>query len=237
MVTMVCGTKEPRMLTDAALTLELRAAAAYAEASARFNAIEGYLHPLEGFALARLAAAGEGVGEIVEIGSFMGRSTAWLAWGAASTGRERVTAIDHFMGSPEHQKGQPWECKDVVESGSTLARFRTNIEKAGVAGHVDAIVAPSLQARRSWTKPIRLLFIDGDHSYDASRADFEAWSPLVVHRGCIALHDVGAWEGVTKFFQELSGTPGAFRTIAAVNSLRILQRVAPVESGAVRRSA
>ncbi len=225
------------MLTDATLTYELRAAAAFAEASARFNSIEGYLHALEGFALSRLAASGEGVGEIVEIGSFMGRSTAWLAWGAMSTGRERVTAIDHFMGSPEHQPGQPWECKDIVESGSTLARFRANIEKAGVAGHVDAVVAPSLHARKEWTKPIRLLFIDGEHSYEASRADFEAWAPVVVNHGYVALHDVGAWEGVTRFFQETHAKGGQFKTIAAVNSLRVLQRVAPVESGAVRMSA
>jgi len=225
------------MLTDAALTYELKAAAAFAEASARFQAIEGYLHPLEGFALGRLAAAGEGVGEVVEIGSFMGRSTSWLAWGAMSAGRERITAIDHFMGSPEHQQGQRWECRDIVESGSTLARFRANMEAAGVARHVDAIVAPSLHARKTWTRPIRLVFIDGDHSYEATRADFEAWAPLVVHRGYVALHDVGAWEGVTRFYQELAGRPGPFRTIAAVNSLRILQRIAPVESGAVRLSA
>ena len=34
------------------------------------------------------------------------------------------------------------------------------------------------------------LFIDGDHSYDGVRADFERYSPLVREGGIIALHDI-----------------------------------------------
>jgi len=34
------------------------------------------------------------------------------------------------------------------------------------------------------------LFIDGDHSYDGVRSDYEMYSPLVRSRGMIALHDV-----------------------------------------------
>jgi len=35
-----------------------------------------------------------------------------------------------------------------------------------------------------------LLFIDGDHSYDGVRADFENYAPLVRPGGLIAFHDV-----------------------------------------------
>jgi predicted O-methyltransferase YrrM len=35
-----------------------------------------------------------------------------------------------------------------------------------------------------------VLFIDGDHSYDGVRADFERYSPLVRSGGIVALHDV-----------------------------------------------
>jgi predicted O-methyltransferase YrrM len=35
-----------------------------------------------------------------------------------------------------------------------------------------------------------VLFIDGDHSYDGVRADFERYAPLVREGGIIALHDV-----------------------------------------------
>jgi predicted O-methyltransferase YrrM len=42
----------------------------------RFAEVEGFLHDLEGYTLLQLAARGSGLGAIVELGSFMGRSTA-----------------------------------------------------------------------------------------------------------------------------------------------------------------
>ena len=39
-------------------------------------------------------------------------------------------------------------------------------------------------------QPLDVLFIDGDHSYDGVRADFERYSPLVRSGGIVALHDV-----------------------------------------------
>lgn len=35
------------------------------------------------------------------------------------------------------------------------------------------------------------LFIDGDHSYEAIKSDYESYSPLVRSGGLIAIHDVG----------------------------------------------
>jgi predicted O-methyltransferase YrrM len=37
---------------------------------------------------------------------------------------------------------------------------------------------------------VDLLFLDGDHSYDGVRADFENYAPLVRPGGLIAFHDV-----------------------------------------------
>ena len=37
---------------------------------------------------------------------------------------------------------------------------------------------------------IDLLFIDGDHTYDGVRQDFEMYGPLVREGGLIALHDI-----------------------------------------------
>lgn len=36
---------------------------------------------------------------------------------------------------------------------------------------------------------IDFIFIDGDHSYEGLRGDWEAWSSLIVPGGCVALHD------------------------------------------------
>lgn len=39
-------------------------------------------------------------------------------------------------------------------------------------------------------RPIDLLFIDGDHTYDGVRADFEMYAPLVRSGGIVAFHDI-----------------------------------------------
>lgn len=45
------------------------------------------------------------------------------------------------------------------------------------------------QFAASGTPPIDFIFIDGDHSYDGLRQDWEVWSELVATGGVIALHD------------------------------------------------
>ena len=57
-------------------------------------------------------------------------------------------------------------------------------------------------------RKLALLFIDGDHSYDGVKLDFEMYSPLVAGGGMIAFHDIvdrreaGAC-GVPAFWREL----------------------------------
>ncbi|MBU1002169.1 MAG: class I SAM-dependent methyltransferase [Proteobacteria bacterium] len=189
-----------------------------------FSSIKGFLNPMEGYALCLLAALGPGTGEAVEIGSFLGKSTCYLALGCKAADRGRVTAVDHFLGSPEHQQGMKHEERCLVQDGSLLHQFKRNIETMGLAGHVRTMPLPSLQAATQWSSPIRLLFIDGDHSYQASRADFEAWSPLVEENGLIVFHDIGGWEGVTRFHSECTSSGSAYRTVLACGSIRVVER-------------
>jgi len=48
-----------------------------------------------------------------------------------------------------------------------------------------------------------LLFIDGDHSYEGIKKDFEMYSPLVREGGIVAFHDILSEEGVFKFWSEI----------------------------------
>lgn len=50
------------------------------------------------------------------------------------------------------------------------------------------------KVRRALDGPIDFLFIDGDHSYEGVRADWELYSPLVRPGGLVAFHDV--WPGI-----------------------------------------
>jgi cephalosporin hydroxylase len=62
------------------------------------------------------------------------------------------------------------------------------------------------RARRlTHDRPVDFLFIDGDHSYDGVKRDFELWSPLVRPGGIIAFHDMKPDhpDGVPQLWMEL----------------------------------
>ena len=55
-------------------------------------------------------------------------------------------------------------------------------------------------------EPVDFLFIDGDHSIDGARNDWEKYSPLVRNGGVIAFHDTGAIPAVRQVFEEVPGS-------------------------------
>jgi cephalosporin hydroxylase len=60
-------------------------------------------------------------------------------------------------------------------------------------------------------RQVDLLFIDGDHSYEGVRRDFDLYSPLVGKGGMIALHDIVPGPpvlvgDVPRFWEELKAT-------------------------------
>jgi hypothetical protein len=41
----------------------------------------------------------------------------------------------------------------------------------------------------TWTEPVDLLFLDGDHSYEAVRATYRSWTRFLKIGGMIAVHN------------------------------------------------
>jgi predicted O-methyltransferase YrrM len=153
--------------------------------------VDGWLGPAEGRLLHRLAAEADPAGRIVEIGSWQGRSTIWLAAGAASGRGARVVAIDPHEGTSLRTAGE-----------STEAALRANLERAGVADRVDVVVATSEDTAAGWSQPVSLLWIDGDHSYAAALRDLELWEPHLLPDARVALHDTFVFPAVERVVRE-----------------------------------
>ena len=186
--------------------------------AAKFGKIDGFLFALEGYTLMLLAAKGDAEGQIVEIGSYKGKSTCWLASGSKGAGREKVTAVDHFKSPvlrPDLPADQEW---------TSLDEFKENIKLMGLEDDVRVMASDSETAIKTWNQPIRLLFIDGDHSYEASKLDFECWSPFVIQNGYVVFHDIEVWDGVTRFYNELKRSSEEFIEVFSLMSLRVMQR-------------
>lgn len=158
--------------------------------------VSGYMVENEARFLGLIAACAPVKGAIVEIGSFKGKSTVMLAKVAAHYGLSRIVAIDPHN-SPELLD------MEANPEASSFQEFLTNIQSAGVADQVEIHRAYSKDAASLWNRPIRFLWIDGDHSYQGAKTDFDGFFPHVVPQGIVALHDtLNVFSGPIRVFVE-----------------------------------
>jgi predicted O-methyltransferase YrrM len=138
---------------------------------------------------ARSLVSGE---QIVEIGSFQGRSTIVLA-SAAAPGVD-ITAIDPHAGNdrgPNEIDGYSAE----AESDNMV--FRSNLDGAGVADRVRHVRKFSDAAHDDVVGAIDLLYIDGAHRYGPAHEDIVRWGDRVAEGGTMLIHDSFNAVGVT----------------------------------------
>lgn len=158
--------------------------------------VEGYLAPNEIRFLALLAACPTADGEILEIGSFKGKSTIILAKAAVLSGNSRVNAVDPMTAPSETDP-------DLRGDASSFEDFKKNIETHDVAGKIQFHQTFSHELARTWDKPLRLLWIDGDHTYEGTKLDFDGFAPHLADKAIVAIHDVlHEFEGGIRVFME-----------------------------------
>lgn len=161
------------------------------------GSVVGYLAPNEMRFLALLAAYPCAEGDILEIGSFKGKSTIILAKASALAGSGTiVNAVDPMTA--------PCETDPSLEgSESSLADFRNNIARHNVGEHIRLHQMLSHDLASFWNRPLRLLWIDGDHTYDGTLQDFRSFAPHLADKGIVAIHDVlHQFEGGPRVFLE-----------------------------------
>ena len=158
--------------------------------------VPGYLAENEARFLGLLAACVPAQGAIVEIGSFKGRSTVMLAKVASHYGFGPIIAIDpHNSPILLDRQGDP--------EASSYDALLNSIRAAGLSNEVEAHVATSAESASSWNRPIRLLWIDGDHSYEGVRKDIDGFIPHLAPAGVVAFHDaLNAFPGPIRVFVE-----------------------------------
>jgi hypothetical protein len=92
---------------------------------------------------------------------------------------------------------------DVGASGSSWEDFRGSLRAAAVESAVEAHRVFSRDLARGWTRPIRFLWIDGDHTYRGAKEDIDLFRPHLAPGAIVALHDVlHTFEGPVRVFAE-----------------------------------
>lgn len=139
--------------------------------------------------------------------------TIWLTAGASAGRRARVVAIDPHTGTHLRAEG---ETSELV--------LRANLEQVGVADQVEILVATSEEAAAGWSRPVSLLWIDGDHEYNAVRRDFELWEPHLLPNAVVALHDTFVGPGPERVVHEFLIETGRFTSFVHAETTTAARR-------------
>ncbi|MEX2961460.1 class I SAM-dependent methyltransferase [Microbulbifer sp. TYP-18] len=196
------------------------------------HSIKGFLAPSEGEALYRLAAEASTLGPCLEVGSYCGKSSIYLAT-ACKQKNSLLFAVDHHRGSEEHQRGEEYHDPDLFDAAAQLVDsfgvFRTNIRAAQLENWVVPLVAPSAVAARHWSTPLGMVFIDGGHSSEAAMTDYRCWSRHIVTGGILAIHDIfpnPADGGQAPYeIYRLALASAQFEPLEMVDTLGVLRRL------------
>ncbi|MSU51714.1 MAG: class I SAM-dependent methyltransferase [Opitutus sp.] len=167
--------------------------------------------------------------QVIEVGSWMGASTCFIAGGLKGAGA-KIFAVDNFQGLSTCGEDAAWYERHFQQLGakSTLEIFQRNFSDLGFPSRAEPVVNDSLAAAKQLAAKrgaIDFIFIDGDHSYGACKADIGAWAPFVKRGGVMAFHDFGSRaDGVTRaIFEETKA--GRFAEIVGVAGTIIAFRI------------
>jgi predicted O-methyltransferase YrrM len=134
---------------------------------------------------------------VVEVGSYLGRSTAYLS--SKVPADVTIIAVDpwpHF--SPIAERVEVRE--------DLYGCFLSNMLQCGCK-NVLPLRKTSIEASKCLRNDLAAVFLDGDHSYEAVKAEIPAWLSKIRPGGILAGHDFGAeHEGVKQAVIELLGS-------------------------------
>lgn len=159
---------------------------------------------------------------VVEIGSARGLSTCTMSLACRQNACGKLFAID------PHDKNA-WAEGD----GSSLAFLKERLLDYELTDWCEIICSTSCEASSNWSRHIDVLFIDGDHTYDGVRRDFEMFKDWLTDQAIVIFHDT-LWEyhrdnesyredaGVSQYLEELQKEGYESVTFAMLPGLTLL---------------
>ncbi len=192
---------------------------------------KGFLDLIEGRHLYDIALIASRLGPCLEIGSYCGKSAIYLG-SACKENNSILFSIDHHKGSEEQQPGEEYFDAELFDYRffqiDTLGFFRQTLESGDLEDTVVPIVSKSNITSRLWATPLGLVFIDGGHSFEAAKTDYNCWVNHILPNGYLLIHDIfkNPEEGGQAPYDvyKLALESGLFKELPMVKTLGVLQR-------------
>jgi Methyltransferase domain len=181
--------------------------------------VEGWMTDAQARRLWDTARAVPPGGQIVEIGSFRGRST--IVLGKAAADDVQLVAIDPHGGM---DRGPNEYDPDAALGDADYDTFHANLDGAGVGQRVHHVRRPSQEALGEVRGELDMLYIDGAHRYRFAKPDIERWGPRVRPGGTMLIHDSYNAVGVMLAQLRLLFLGRGFRYVGRDGSLAEYQR-------------
>lgn len=140
----------------------------------------------------RLYKLADRSGTIAEIGSYIGASACCFGAAASADKNTQIVCID------------TWN-NDAMSEGNrdTWAEFKKNTYSfSNFIVPVRGFSTDVVEQVRKIAPSIDLLFVDGDHSYEGVKADWEAYKDFLKPGSIVVFHDHGWAEGVKRVVSE-----------------------------------
>lgn len=129
---------------------------------------------------------------ILEIGSYIGASACCFGAAVKKSNSGKIFCIDTWTNDSMSEGN--WDTyAEFIKNTAPFAKFIVPIRGLST----DVVEQVALQI-----KNLDLLFIDGDHSYEGVKADWEAYKHFLKSGSIVIFHDWGWAEGVKRVIEE-----------------------------------
>ena len=159
----------------------------------KLNTLKGFMPQHEGEALSRWAEKFSTIGPALEIGTFGGKSSLYMAAGT-SKNEQVVFTIDHHNGSEEHQIGEEYFDPDIYDKSlgrvNTVPLMQLNLNQFEESRYVVPMIVNANLLAPIWTMSLGLLFIDGSHTERSAQNDYVNWNKRILTGGALVIHDI-----------------------------------------------
>lgn len=138
----------------------------------------------------------------VEIGSWKGRSSAYMAVEIINSGKKIVfNCVDTWEGSEEHVDKSNPSYEPLLEKPNGLYdHFISNMNP--VISRINPIRLTSIEASKLFAdNSVDFIMIDAAHDYENVKKDIEYWYPKISYGGIISGDDLD-WPGVNQAVSE-----------------------------------